>query len=66
MYLSDIFTINLNLAGMPGISVPCGFSSSGLPIGAQILGNFFDEALLLRVSRTLEKALGLTGKKPKI
>jgi aspartyl-tRNA(Asn)/glutamyl-tRNA(Gln) amidotransferase subunit A len=66
MYLSDIFTINANLSGMPGVSVPCGFSSSGLPIGAQILGNFFDEALLLRVSRTLEKALGITGRKPKI
>ncbi|MBF0291112.1 MAG: Asp-tRNA(Asn)/Glu-tRNA(Gln) amidotransferase subunit GatA, partial [Nitrospinae bacterium] len=66
MYLSDIFTINLNLAGMPGISVPCGFSSSGLPIGAQILGNFFDETLLLKVARTLEKSLGLTGRKPKI
>lgn len=66
MYLSDIFTINLNLAGLPGVSIPCGFTSSGLPIGAQILGNFFDEALLLRVSRTLEKALGLTGRKPKI
>ena len=66
MYLSDIFTINLNLAGMPGVSIPCGFTSSGLPIGAQILGDFFDEALLLKVARTLEKTLGITGRKPKI
>ncbi len=47
MYLSDIYTISANLAGVPGISVPCGFSSDGLPIGLQLLGKHFDEATLL-------------------
>lgn len=63
MYLSDIFTISCNLAGIPGISVPCGFSEDRLPIGFQILGKPFDESTLLQMtyhyqSRTLwHKAL---------
>src|SRR6185312_4673491 len=47
MYLSDIFTISCNLAGLPGLSVPCGFTQTGLPIGLQLLGKALDEATLL-------------------
>ena len=55
MYLADIYTISANLAGIPGISVPCGFTGSGLPIGMQIQGNAFDEARLLRIARAYER-----------
>ena len=48
MYLSDIFTITCNLAGLPGISVPCGSDEEGLPIGMQLIGNHFEEGMLLR------------------
>jgi len=58
MYLSDIYTITANLAGVPGLSLPCGLSSSGLPIGIQLIGKHFDEARLLRTGHNLEKALG--------
>jgi aspartyl-tRNA(Asn)/glutamyl-tRNA(Gln) amidotransferase subunit A len=47
MYLSDIYTIAVNLAGLPGMSVPCGFDRQGLPVGLQIVGNYFDEARML-------------------
>ena len=56
MYLGDIFTVSANLAGLPGISVPCGFSSDGLPIGLQLMGRMFDEATLLRVADAYERA----------
>jgi aspartyl-tRNA(Asn)/glutamyl-tRNA(Gln) amidotransferase subunit A len=55
MYLSDIYTIGVNLAGLPGISLPCGFSKSGLPIGLQIIGQPFKEADLLAVARAYEQ-----------
>lgn len=58
MYLSDIFTITANLAGIPGISVPCGKTPAGLPIGLQLLGKHFDEAALLRVAHAFETAGG--------
>ncbi len=58
MYLSDIYTITANLAGVPGLSMPCGLSSSGLPIGLQLIGKHFDEATLLRTAHNLEQALG--------
>ena len=58
MYLSDIYTITANLAGVPGISLPCGLSSAGLPIGVQLIGRHFDEARLLCAAHNLEKALG--------
>ncbi len=54
MYLSDIFTIPTNLAGLPGISVPCGFSSGGLPIGFQLIGKAFDEATLLQLGHAYQ------------
>ncbi len=55
MYLSDIYTVSANLAGIPGISVPCGRDHQGLPIGLQILGKQFDEETILRVADRLEK-----------
>ena len=56
MYLEDIYTLSLNLAGLPGMSVPCGFSSAGLPIGLQIIGNYFDEARLLQIAHAYQGA----------
>ena len=58
MYLSDIFTIPVNLAGIPGISVPCGMSGDGLPIGLQLMANHFEEPKLLTVAFNLELAIG--------
>ena len=57
MYLADIFTVTADLAGIPGISIPCGMSKGGLPIGMQILGRHFDEATVLRVAHVAEHAL---------
>jgi aspartyl-tRNA(Asn)/glutamyl-tRNA(Gln) amidotransferase subunit A len=54
MYLSDILTISVNLAGLPGMSVPCGFDSQGLPIGLQLIGKPFDEATLFRLAAAYE------------
>jgi aspartyl-tRNA(Asn)/glutamyl-tRNA(Gln) amidotransferase subunit A len=56
MYLGDIFTVSANLAGLPGISVPCGFSTDGLPIGFQLMGRMFDEATVLRVADAYERS----------
>ena len=57
MYLADIFTVTADLVGIPGISIPCGTSREGLPIGMQILGKHFDEATVLRVAHVAEHAL---------
>ena len=54
MYLQDVFTLALSLAGLPGVSLPCGFDPSGLPIGLQIMGSAFDEATVLRVAHAYE------------
>ncbi|MGD9787138.1 MAG: Asp-tRNA(Asn)/Glu-tRNA(Gln) amidotransferase subunit GatA [Sulfuricellaceae bacterium] len=56
MYLSDIYTIAVNLAGLPGMSVPCGFGASGLPVGLQIIGNYFSEAKMLNVAHQYQQA----------
>jgi len=53
MYLSDIYTTSANLAGIPGISIPVGNDSNGLPIGLQLLANQFNEALLLQTAKKL-------------
>ncbi|HEV3237647.1 MAG TPA: Asp-tRNA(Asn)/Glu-tRNA(Gln) amidotransferase subunit GatA, partial [Gemmataceae bacterium] len=66
MYLSDIYTISCNLAGLPGISVPCGFTKSGLPIGLQILGPAFEEEKLLRVARIHERETDWHTRRPKL
>jgi len=64
MYLSDIFTISVNLAGIPGISVPCGFSAGGLPIGLQLLGPPLGEAVMLQVAHAFEQATDFHTRKP--
>jgi aspartyl-tRNA(Asn)/glutamyl-tRNA(Gln) amidotransferase subunit A len=56
MYLSDIYTIAVNLAGLPGMSLPCGFDGQNLPIGLQLIGNYFDEARLLAVAHAYQQA----------
>jgi aspartyl-tRNA(Asn)/glutamyl-tRNA(Gln) amidotransferase subunit A len=61
MYLADIYTVTADLAGIPGISVPCGQTPEKLPIGLQILGKHFDEATILRLAHAYEKARGLTS-----
>ena len=65
MYLNDIFTVPANLAGIPGISVPCGLTESGLPAGLQVLGKAFDEATMLRTAHAYEQHAGLAHAKPK-
>jgi aspartyl-tRNA(Asn)/glutamyl-tRNA(Gln) amidotransferase subunit A len=64
MYLSDIFTLSANLAGIPGISVPCGFSSEGLPIGLQIMARHFEEGKLFKVAYNFEQTTDFHKKKP--
>jgi aspartyl-tRNA(Asn)/glutamyl-tRNA(Gln) amidotransferase subunit A len=56
MYLSDIYTIAVNLAGLPGLSIPCGFDAKGLPVGLQIIGNYFREAQMLNVAHHYQLA----------
>ena len=64
MYLADVYTISANLAGIPGISIPAGFSSSGLPIGLQLLAGSFEEEKLLRTARMFESATDWHTKQP--
>ena len=56
MYLADIYTIAVNLAGLPGLSTPAGFSADGMPVGLQLIGNYFGEARLLNVAHRLQQA----------
>ncbi len=64
MYLADLLTIPVNLAGLPAISVPCGFSQSGLPIGVQLIGNVLQEARLLQVAHQYEQAADVFAARP--
>jgi aspartyl-tRNA(Asn)/glutamyl-tRNA(Gln) amidotransferase subunit A len=66
MYLSDIYTISINLAGIPAISVPCGFSKAGLPIGLQLIGRPFAEDVVLRGAHAYEQATEWRLKKPNL
>jgi aspartyl-tRNA(Asn)/glutamyl-tRNA(Gln) amidotransferase subunit A len=66
MYLGDIYTISANLAGIPGISIPCGFTKTGLPIGLQILAAPFEEEKLLRIARMFEHATDWHTRQPKL
>ncbi len=64
MYLSDVLTIPCNIAGLPGISIPCGFSSNGLPIGIQVLGKPFDEGSVIHVAHAYEQHAGWKERRP--
>lgn len=66
MYLSDIFTISANLAGLPAIALPCGFSTTGLPIGVQLIGRAFEEETVLRAAHAYEQATQWHLRKPTI
>ncbi len=64
MYLADLCTLSANLAGVPALSVPCGFSAEGLPIGVQLMGRPFEEATILRMGRVLEQELDVPDRMP--
>jgi len=66
MYLSDIYTISLNLAGVPGLSLPCGFSRDGLPIGLQLIGRHFDEASVLKAGHAYEQSTDWHTRRPSL
>ncbi len=66
MYLADIFTISVNLAGVPAVSIPCGFTSSNLPIGLQLIGRHFDEESLLRTAYAYEQATDWHMRRPNL
>jgi aspartyl-tRNA(Asn)/glutamyl-tRNA(Gln) amidotransferase subunit A len=66
MYLTDIFTISLNLAGVPGLSIPCGFTSENLPVGLQIIGKHFDEASIFKIAYAYEQNTGWRKRKPNL
>jgi aspartyl-tRNA(Asn)/glutamyl-tRNA(Gln) amidotransferase subunit A len=66
MYLADIYTININLAGIPGLSMPCGFSENGLPIGLQIIGPHFGEDKILKAAYALEQELAFDAVQPEL
>jgi len=66
MYLSDIFTISANLAGIPGISLPCGYSQSGLPIGVQFLAGLFEEGKLLQIASAYERYAQIDKRRPNL
>ena len=64
MYLNDIFTIPVNLSGLPGISVPAGFTAGGLPIGVQLIAPAFEEARLLQVTRAYQRVTDWHTRRP--
>jgi aspartyl-tRNA(Asn)/glutamyl-tRNA(Gln) amidotransferase subunit A len=64
MYLADVFTVSANLAGLPAISIPCGFTAAGLPIGLQLTGGLFDEATILRIADAYERETGWWMREP--
>jgi aspartyl-tRNA(Asn)/glutamyl-tRNA(Gln) amidotransferase subunit A len=64
MYLSDIFTISVNLAGVPAISIPCGFTSDNLPVGLQFIGKHFDEKSILKVTYAYEQSTDWHRRRP--
>ena len=64
MYLDDLYTIPINLAGLPGVSIPCGFGSHGRPVGLQVVGNYFDEARMLAAAHAFQQATDWHTKRP--
>jgi aspartyl-tRNA(Asn)/glutamyl-tRNA(Gln) amidotransferase subunit A len=65
MYLSDIYTIAVNLAGLPGMSIPCGFGDNNMPVGLQVIGNYFDEARMLNVAHQYQLATDWHSRAPR-
>jgi aspartyl-tRNA(Asn)/glutamyl-tRNA(Gln) amidotransferase subunit A len=65
MYLNDVFTVTVNLAGLPGVAVPVGLSAQGLPLGLQLIGRPWDEGGLLNHAYVLERAAGFVAKPAK-
>ena len=66
MYLCDVYTVGANLAGLPGLSLPCGFTSKGLPVGLQIIGRAKDDLAVLQAGRAVEREMGSDGQRPPI
>ena len=64
MYLEDIFTLSTSLAGLPGMSVPAGFGANGLPVGLQIIGNYFEEARMLQIAHAFQQATDWHNRQP--
>jgi aspartyl-tRNA(Asn)/glutamyl-tRNA(Gln) amidotransferase subunit A len=64
MYLDDLYTIPINLAGLPGMSIPCGFGAQGRPVGLQVVGNYFDEARMLSAAHAYQQATDWHTKTP--
>jgi len=64
MYLDDLYTIPINLAGLPGMSIPCGFGAKGRPVGLQIVGNYWDEARMLAAAHAFQQATDWHTKVP--
>jgi aspartyl-tRNA(Asn)/glutamyl-tRNA(Gln) amidotransferase subunit A len=64
--LSDIYTIAVNLAGLPGMSIPCGFGANNMPVGLQIIGNYFDESLMLNVAHQFQLATDWHTRSPEL
>ncbi len=62
MYLNDVFTVTVNLAGLPGISVPAGLDAQGLPLGLQLIGRPWEEGDLLNIANSIEIAAGFNAK----
>jgi aspartyl-tRNA(Asn)/glutamyl-tRNA(Gln) amidotransferase subunit A len=65
MYLNDVFTVTVNLAGLPGVSVPAGLDASGLPLGLQLIGKPWGEGEMLNLASSLERAIGFAASAPK-
>jgi len=63
-YLADIFTLPASLAGLPGMSVPCGFGEGGMPVGLQLIGDYFGEAKLLNAAHRFQQASDFHLRKP--
>lgn len=66
MYLGDIYTVSVNLAGIPAVSVPCGFGKNNMPVGMQLIGNVFEETKLVKAAYAFQKATDFHAKKPKL
>jgi aspartyl-tRNA(Asn)/glutamyl-tRNA(Gln) amidotransferase subunit A len=66
MYLEDVFTLGVSLAGLPGMSVPCGFDGDGMPIGLQIIGNYFDEGRMLALAHRYQQVTDWHSKRPEV